>query len=173
MHPGLILLPGIELSFQEQEGPTMLGLQTRIYISAAILMAASQARCSLQSAAPDHSGPLVLPANTLVMLRLTKSVYKKDAKPGKPLDFAVAQDVLVNGLILIQSGTHVTGSVRRVDYSERKRAKILMDLGTVKTVSGETVRLKLTGSAGSSNEESDLASVAEAGSPILVPAFAL
>jgi tetratricopeptide (TPR) repeat protein len=119
-----------------------------------------------QSTITETSSPVIFPANTPVILHLKESLYKKDAKRGYSLEFEVSDDVVVNGQIMIQRGTTVTGSVRQVDG--KRPPKLLIDLGPAKTVSGEKVRL--TSSSFSSNRESPTAEAVGMGSaagPIL------
>jgi tetratricopeptide (TPR) repeat protein len=97
--------------------------------------------CCAQSAIPETSSAPILPANTPVILRLTETVYKRDAKPGHPVEFEVGDDVIVNDQIFIQSGTPVHGSVRQVEHTDKGRARVLIDLGPALTVSGETAQL--------------------------------
>ena len=101
--------------------------------------------CMAQSATAETSSPVILPANTPVILRLKESLYKRDAKPGQPVEFEVGYDVVVSGQILIRSGTAVKGSVRRFDHAGGGPAKVLVDLGPAQTVSGEMARLASTG----------------------------
>ena len=107
--------------------------------------------CAAQSATAETSSPVILPANTPVILRLKESLNKKDAKPGYSLEFEVGYDVFVNGQIFIRSGTAVNGSVRRVDRKGRGPAMVLVDLGPAQTVSGEMARLASTGTSASDN----------------------
>jgi len=107
--------------------------------------------CTAQSATAETSSPVILPANTPVILRLKESLYKKDAKTGYSLEFEVGYDVVVNGQIFMQSGTAVNGSVRRVDHTGKGPAKVLVDLGPAQTVSGEMARLASTGTLASDN----------------------
>ena len=107
--------------------------------------------CAAQSATAETSSPVILPANTPVILRLKESLYKKDAKTGYSLEFEVGYDVVVNGQIFMQSGTAVNGSVRRVDHTGKGPAKVLVDLGPAQTVSGEMARLASTGTLASDN----------------------
>lgn len=102
--------------------------------------------CRAQSATPETLSPPILPANTPVILRLTKSLYKKDAKPGQPVEFEVGSDVVVNGQIFIERGTAVTGRFRGLDRAGKGPARVLIDLGPAQTVSGETVPLAWTSS---------------------------
>ncbi len=105
--------------------------------------------CTAQSATAETSSPVILPANTPVILRLKESLYKKDAKPGQPVKFEIGFDVVVNGQIAIQSGTVVTGSLRQVDRTGKGPAKVIVDLGPAQTVSGEMARLASTGTSAS------------------------
>jgi len=107
--------------------------------------------CTAQSVPPEISSPVILPANTPVILRLKESLYKKDAKPGQPVEFEVGYDVVVNGRIFIRRGTAVNGSLRRVDHAGGGPAKVLVDLGPAQTVSGEMARLASTGTPATGN----------------------
>ncbi len=107
--------------------------------------------CTAQSVTAETSSPVILPAKTPVILRLKESLYKKDAKPGQPVEFEVGYDVLVNGQIFIQSGTAVNGSVRRVDHTGKGPAKVLVDLGPAQTVSGIMAHLASAGTSASDN----------------------
>jgi hypothetical protein len=103
--------------------------------------------CRAQSVTAETLSPPILPANTPVILRLKESLYKRDAKPGQPVEFEVGFDVLVNGQVFIQSGAAVAGSVRQVDRTGKGPAKVLINLGSTQTISGEAVRLAPTGTA--------------------------
>ena len=111
------------------------------FVPIMILFPLGLVECRAQSATAETLSPPILPANTPVILRLKKNLYKKDAKPGQPLEFEVSFDVVVNGEVFIQSGAAVTGSVRQVDGTGKGPAKVVIDLGPTQTISGETVRL--------------------------------
>src|SRR6266849_7324838 len=106
-----------------------------------ILFPLGLVECRAQSATAETLSPPILPANTPVILRLKKNLYKKDAKPGQPVEFEVSFDVVVNGQVFIQSGAAVTGSLRQVDRTGKGPAKVLIDLGPAQTITGEMVRL--------------------------------
>src|SRR5712692_4622791 len=115
-----------------------------LFVPIMISLLLSSVECRAQSATAETLSPPILPANTPVILRLKENLYKKDAKPGQPVEFEVAFDVVVNGQIFIQSGAAVTGSVRQVDRTGKGPAKVLIDLGPTQTISGEIVRLAWT-----------------------------
>lgn len=139
-----------------------------IPIAISLLLACAEAEA--QSATAEPSSPLILPANTPVILHLKESLYKKDAKPGYSLEFEVGYDVVLKGQIVIQSGTVVHGSIRQVDHA----GKVLIDPGALQAVSGEMV--PLAASSFSRNRESPVAEAVGMGSaagpalPVLVVA---
>jgi hypothetical protein len=63
------------------------------------------------TAAPS---PRVLPKGTEVHLVLLDSISSANATKGQPVRFAVAQDVVVNGVVVIPRGTQAEGVVAKV-----------------------------------------------------------
>jgi tetratricopeptide (TPR) repeat protein len=139
-----------------------------LFVAIVISVLLDCVECRAQSETTEISSPIILPAGTPVILRLNKSLYKKDAKPGQPVEFEVAYDVFVNGQVVIQSGADVNGRVQQVDYAGKGPPKVLIDPGAVHAVSGKMVRL--ASSSFSSNRESPVGEAAGMGSaagPIL------
>jgi Flp pilus assembly protein TadD len=101
--------------------------------------------CRAQSVTSETLSPWTLTANTPVTLRLKENLYKKDAKPGQPLEFEVVGDVVANGRVVIQSGAAVSGSIREINRAAKGPAKVLIEFGSVQTITGEMVRLSGTG----------------------------
>jgi hypothetical protein len=97
--------------------------------------------CGAQSTTAETSSPVILLANTPVILHLRENLYKEGTDPGHPLEFEVVEDVVANGLVAIQSGATVRGSIREINKAAKGPAKLLIDLGPVRTVTGEMVRL--------------------------------
>ena len=131
-----------------------------------------------QSVASDWSNPMILPANSRVILRLHENLYKKDARPGQSVEFEVAYDVVANGQTFIPSGTLVNGHSRGFDHTGKSPARVLFDLEPVRTVSGAVVRLTATEVRGTSGQPgfgvSDAISAGgETGAlaPFVIPAF--
>jgi tetratricopeptide (TPR) repeat protein len=129
--------------------------------------------CTAQSATNEISSPVILPANTSVILHLKENLYKKDAKAGHSLKFEVGYDVVLNGQVLIQSGTDVNGSARQVNRASGGPPKVLIDLGSVRTVSGEMVRL--VSSSFSSNQSGGIGNAISWGAeaPPIIPALVI
>jgi Flp pilus assembly protein TadD len=97
--------------------------------------------CRAQSVTSETFSPWTLTANTPVILRLKENLYKDDARPGLPLELEVVEDVVANGQVAIQSGAAVRGSIREINKAAKGPAELLIDLGSVQTVTGEIVRL--------------------------------
>lgn len=144
-----------------------------LFIPIAISFLLACMEVGAQSATPETSSPVTLPANTPVILQLKRSLYRKDAKPGHSVEFEVGYDVVLNGQVVIPSGTAVNGSVRQVEHGKGPR-EVLIDPGAVQAVSGEMVRL--VWSSVSSNRESPVSEAVGMGSaagpafPVLVVA---
>jgi hypothetical protein len=111
-----------------------------LFVPMMIALLLGSVECKAQSATAETLSPPILPASTPVILRLKENLHKKDAKPGQPVQFEVALDVVVNGQIFIQSGATVSGSIREIN-----KAKVLIQLGSVQTITGEMVRLSGAG----------------------------
>jgi tetratricopeptide (TPR) repeat protein len=122
-----------------------------------------------QSAAAETSSPVILRANTPVILRLKESLYEKDAKPGVPVEFEVGYDVVSNGQILIQSGTAVIANFRGFDHTGKSPTKVLIDPGPAKTVSGEMVRLEGAGMPPKSHRASTMGAAGYVDEPMALP----
>jgi hypothetical protein len=103
------------------------------FISIAISILLGCVECGAQSAAADVASPPVLPANTQVFLRLTKSLYMQDAKPGLPFGLTVASNVVVNEQVLILGGAAVSGNIGEVNQKRKGRSQVLFDFRPVQT----------------------------------------
>lgn len=112
-----------------------------LFLAIVISLFLSCVKCRAQSATAETSSPPVLLANTPVQLRLKKNLYKTDAKPGWPVEFEVAFDVIIDEQVVIPSGAAVNGSVRQFDLTGGGPAKLLIDLEPTQTITGEMVRL--------------------------------
>jgi hypothetical protein len=121
----------------------MLRIAGALSLSAPILVSflLSSVECRAQSATAESMSSPILAANTSVQLRLKKNLYKTDAKPGWPVEFEVAFDVIVDEQVVIPSGAAVNGSIREVDQTGKAPAELLIDLEPTRTITGEIVRL--------------------------------
>jgi hypothetical protein len=118
-----------------------------LFVPLVILFPLGSVECRGQAVTSETLSPWTLTANTPVILRLKENLYKEDAKPGQPLKFEVAEDVVANGQVAIQSGAAVSGSIREINKAAKGPAKVLIELGSVHTITGEMVRLTGAGTA--------------------------
>jgi len=151
------------------------------FLAIAISLFPVSVRCSGQSANTETESRPVLPANTLVFLRLTKTLTKHDTRPGEPVDFVVESDVVVNGRVLVNSGMMVSGSFRGLKQNGKGPSKVLFDLGPLRTTTGETARLTGLGLTrpGTKSNQPDVGGAidwgAQAGplAPLVIPAIVI
>jgi len=59
----------------------------------------------------EATGPVTIPASTLLQLRTSESIKSKKAKVGRPIQFVVIRDVAVGGVLAIPRGATVHGVV--------------------------------------------------------------
>ena len=146
------------------------------FVAIVISLFPASVRCKAQSANTEAESRPVLPANTRVFLRLTKTLAKHDTRPGEPVEFVVDSNVVVNGRVLINGGMMVSGSFRGLNQSGKDLSRVLFDLGPLQTTTGETVRL--TGLGSKSNRPDVVGAIdwggqAGALAPLVIPAFVI
>jgi hypothetical protein len=83
-----------------------------------------------------QSDEISIPQNTLVSLELTQDIREGKNKVGEAARFVVAQDVLVNDVVVISKGTLVHASI-----TVSKRGDLRVDLYDVAAVDGTVVKL--------------------------------
>jgi translation elongation factor EF-Tu-like GTPase len=84
-----------------------------------------------------------LESGTSVRLRFNEAISSKTAQRDQPVFFQVAEDVFVNGKLVIAEGAKAKGYVREVQKSGMmgKKGKLDIALRQVELVSGEKVKL--------------------------------
>jgi hypothetical protein len=71
---------------------------------------------SFAAATVSAAVTVLTPAGTKVALKFIDPVDTATIKPGEPVHFHVAADVLVNGKVVIRMSTPVTGTVNKVGH---------------------------------------------------------
>jgi hypothetical protein len=91
-----------------------------------------------------------LESGTSVRLRFTEAISSKTAQRDQPVFFQVAEDVFVNGKLVIAEGAKAKGYVREVQKSGMlgKKGKLDIALRQVVLTSGEKVKLRASRSEG-------------------------
>lgn len=83
-----------------------------------------------------QEGSIVVPAGTTIAMESTKEIFEKKDKPGSPAPFRVAQDVVVDGVVVIPAKTPVRATVTTSGNRELR-----VDLHDVKAVDGTVITL--------------------------------
>ncbi len=80
------------------------------------------------SAPPAPPPPIVIPTRTRIRVRLDEPVGSKISVPGQAFSATVADDVVVNGLVVIPRGAHAVGTVVDAKPLGRIKGGALLEL---------------------------------------------
>jgi hypothetical protein len=88
--------------------------------------------------------PFVLTDGTPMRVRLNRNLSSADARVGEPVDFDVVEDVMVNGIIVIQRGSTALATVTEAKQKGRmgKAGKLDVNIDHARSVLGEKVALR-------------------------------
>ena len=88
--------------------------------------------------------PLTLFDGTPVRLKLGRSVSSAEAHVGDQVTFGVAEDVVVNGYLVIRKGTKALGAVSEAEPKGRfgRNGKLTLSLTSVRLADNEEARLR-------------------------------
>lgn len=83
----------------------------------------------------------VVPADTLVKIKLTSAIDSKTARVGDVVTYQVAEDVLLDGVLVIAKGADGIGQVTKVSQAQNfgRDAKLEIDFTSIKAIDGSTV----------------------------------
>ena len=109
---------------------SIIGAAVAIWLGAASFSAAQDAAAqredSSQQTVPsggEASGKLLLKEGTEVNLKLAQKLTAKSAVVGEPVELVLAQDLKVNGAVVVRQGARVLGTVVAGKESEKKKAE--------------------------------------------------
>jgi hypothetical protein len=106
---------------------------------------------------PSYKTPLSNPAsdfiltdNTPIKLKFKETISSKTAEENRPIEFEVAEDIVVKGVIVIAKGTTAKGMISEVKRAKMlgRKGKISIILKEVALVSGERISLRSSQSQG-------------------------
>ena len=105
------------------------------------------AAIALFSAAVTVNGaqdPIVVAEGTPVNVVTVKEVTTKDAKPNDPVEFTVAEDLVVNGQVIVRKGTAAIGSVINAEKGGYmgKSGKLAVQVESTTTSDGQPMKLR-------------------------------
>jgi len=87
---------------------------------------------------------IIVAEGTPINVVTVKEVTSKEAKPNDPVEFTVAEDLVINGHVIVGKGTPATGSV--INAEKRgymgKSGKLGVQVESTTTSSGERLRLR-------------------------------
>lgn len=96
-----------------------------------------------------RSEPLIVPAGTVLTVRLTTALSSKTNEPGDDFVGVIDRDVMVGDKVAIPAGSEVNGTVIQAEASGRlkQRAKLALTLTEVE-VEGENYEVTTTATGG-------------------------
>ena len=134
--------------------------------------------CSLQLAVPAWAGGRRLPDGTRITVRTMERLSSATLKDSDPVTFAVVEDVIVDGEVVIKQGTPVRGTI--VDAQAKRRmgraGKLQYTVNETKGVDRSVIRLRaLQDRKGDSNVTSTAVTTVAVGVfvPVAAPFFLL
>lgn len=134
--------------------------------------------CSLQLAVPAWAGARRLPDGTRIAVRTMERLSSATVQDSDPVTFAVVEDVVVDGEVVIKQGTPVRGTI--VDAQAKRRmgraGKLQYTVNETRGVDRSVIRLRaLQDRKGDSNVTSTAVTTAAVGVfvPVAAPFFLL
>jgi len=102
---------------------------------------------------------IVVTEGTPINVVTVKEVTTKDAKPNDPVEFTVAEDLVINGQVIVRKGTPAVGSV--ITAQKRgymgKSGKLAVQVESTTTSDGQ--RLKLRAAKGREGDDKTMSTV--------------
>jgi len=102
---------------------------------------------------------IVVSEGTAVKVITTAEITSKNAKPNDPVGFTVVEDVVINGQVVVRTGTEAVGSVVNAEKGGYmgKSGKLAIQVESTKTVDGQFLKLRAAkGKEGEDNQTSTM-----------------
>lgn len=134
--------------------------------------------CSLQLATPAWAAARRLPDGTRIAVRTMEQLSSATLKDNDPVTFAVVEDVVVDGEVVIKQGTPVRGAIVNAEAKRRmgRAGKLQYTVTETKAVDRSAIRLRaVQDRRGDSNVTSTAVTTAAVGVfvPVAAPFFLL
>lgn len=98
------------------------------------------------AAAPPQVGQneIILAEGTPLKVIVAADITSKEAKPNDPVNFTVVEDVVVDGQVIVRTGTAATGSVVNAEKSGYmgKSGKLAVQVESTQTIDGKLLKLR-------------------------------
>ena len=87
---------------------------------------------------------IVVAEGTPINVITAKEVTTKEAKPNDPVDFTVAEDLVINGQVIVRKGTPAVGSVINAEKGGYmgKSGKLAVQVESTTTSDGKPLKLR-------------------------------
>lgn len=112
----------------------------------AILVIASSLSAHIHAAVSVHRSQdeIVVTEGTAINVVTVKEVTTKEAKPNDPVDFTVAEDLVINGQVIVRKGTPAIGSVINAEKGGYmgKSGKLAIQVESTTTSDGQPLKLR-------------------------------
>lgn len=94
--------------------------------------------------AQEQQADIVLAEGTAINVVTAQDITSKEAKPNDPVNFTVAEDLVINGQVVVRKGTAATGSVINAEKGGYmgKSGKLGIQVESTKTVDGQPLKLR-------------------------------
>jgi len=91
-----------------------------------------------------QTGEIVLAEGTAVNVVTAQEVNSTEAKPNDPVKFTVAEDLTINGQVIVRKGTPAIGSVINAEKGGYlgKSGKLAVQVESTQTVDGQPLKLR-------------------------------
>lgn len=103
-----------------------------------ILLALCFCSAGLRQARPNQSDEIVLAEGTAINVVTAQEITSRDAKPNDPVSFTVAEDLTINGQVIVRKGTVAAGSVINAEKGGYLGRSFLFDLPSVRAIDSRT-----------------------------------
>jgi len=112
---------------------------------------------------------IVVPEGTPINVVVAKEVTSKEAKPNDPVEFTVTEDLVINGQVIVRTGTPAIGSVINAEKKGYmgKSGKLAVQVESTTTSDGQ--RLKLRAAKGREGDDKTTSTMVL--STLISPAF--
>ena len=113
-------------------------------ITASIVLIALCCSPGLRLARANQTDEIVLAEGTAINVVTAQEINSKDAKPNDPVSFTVAEDLTINGQVIVRKGTAAAGSVINAEKGGYlgKSGKLGVQVESTQTVDGQPLKLR-------------------------------
>jgi hypothetical protein len=109
-----------------------------------VLLALCFCSAGLRQARASQGDEIALAEGTAINVVTAQEITSKDAKPNDPVSFTVAEDLTINGQVIVRKGTAAVGSVITAEKGGYlgKSGKLGVQVESTQTVDGQPLKLR-------------------------------